>query len=67
VVNDPQLIANDGFVDVDEGALRSVNGPVTFSGVRPRDAWVPTLGQHTDEVIDELRQPKNPNAGPSAD
>ena len=30
VVADPQLLANDGFVEVDGGALRSVNGPVSF-------------------------------------
>ena len=33
VVADPQLAANDGFVDLEGGALRSVNGPVTFSGL----------------------------------
>jgi crotonobetainyl-CoA:carnitine CoA-transferase CaiB-like acyl-CoA transferase len=33
VVADPQLLANDGFVEVEGGAVRSVNGPITFSGV----------------------------------
>ena len=35
VVDDPQLAANDGFVEIDGGAAggqRSVNGPVTFPG-----------------------------------
>jgi crotonobetainyl-CoA:carnitine CoA-transferase CaiB-like acyl-CoA transferase len=59
VVVDPQLIANDGFVEV--GALgsdvtqRAVNSPVTFSGaIRGRRSHVPALGQHTDEVISKL-------------
>jgi len=55
VVRDPQLAANDGFVDLEDGALRSVNGPVTFSGVPPRQGMhVPTLGEHTDEVLAEV-------------
>ncbi len=57
VVADPQLLANDGFVEVDGGALRSVNGPVTFGGAAPardRSASVPRLGEHTDEVLAEL-------------
>ncbi|WP_426571457.1 CaiB/BaiF CoA transferase family protein [Aquihabitans sp. McL0605] len=54
VVEDPQLLANDGFIDVDGGALRSVNGPITFSGMIKREARVPGLGQHTDEVLAEL-------------
>ena len=37
VVADPQLYANDGLVDIDGGVSgttqRSVNGPVSFSGV----------------------------------
>ena len=39
VVDDPQLVANDGFVDVDGGggSLRSVNGPVTFADVARPD------------------------------
>ena len=52
VVADPQLIDNDGFVDLDGGTLRSVNGPITFSGVGERgDVNVPALGQHTEEVL----------------
>ncbi len=55
VVEDPQLLANDGFVEVDDGALRSVNGPVTFSGVTPRPAvGVPELGGDSEAVIAEL-------------
>ena len=37
VVEDPQLIANDGFLELDGGgggaAVRSVNGPISFSDV----------------------------------
>ena len=35
VVEDPQLVANDGFVTVEGGAVQSVNGPVSFSDVAP--------------------------------
>jgi crotonobetainyl-CoA:carnitine CoA-transferase CaiB-like acyl-CoA transferase len=58
VVEDPQLLANDGFVDLD--GLRSVNGPVSFGspGSRPtRSATVPHLGQHSAEVLAEWEQP----------
>jgi crotonobetainyl-CoA:carnitine CoA-transferase CaiB-like acyl-CoA transferase len=59
VIVDPQLLANDGLVEVgvsNSGTTqRSVNGPVNFSSVaRGHVAPVPTLGQHTDEVIAEL-------------
>lgn len=55
VVADPQLAANDGFVELEGGALRSVNGPVTFSGLAPAQGrHVPGLGEHTDEVLAEL-------------
>jgi crotonobetainyl-CoA:carnitine CoA-transferase CaiB-like acyl-CoA transferase len=59
VVDDPQLVANDGFLEVSAGAdgaaQRSVNGPVTFSALGPRPSPVaPTLGQHTDEVLRDL-------------
>jgi crotonobetainyl-CoA:carnitine CoA-transferase CaiB-like acyl-CoA transferase len=97
VVADPQLAANDGFVQLATGApgsddaasatgaaatdravsaadavgaagaaggpggdgvgLRSVNGPVTFSGVAaPHGARVPAVGQHTAEVLAELAE-----------
>lgn len=54
VVRDPQLLANDGLVDVDDGTIRSVNGPVTFAGVGRRPARVPRLGEHSAEVVAEL-------------
>jgi len=55
VVADPQLAANDGFVELAGGGLRSVNGPVTFSDVRAAPGvGVPALGEHTDEVLAEL-------------
>ena len=55
VVADPQLAANDGFVDHEGAALRSVNGPVTFSDApSPQGVRVPGLGEHTDEVLAEL-------------
>ena len=59
VVADPQLTANDGFVEIAAGttgeAQRSVAGPVSFTD-RPGApaAPVPALGEHTDEVLAEL-------------
>jgi crotonobetainyl-CoA:carnitine CoA-transferase CaiB-like acyl-CoA transferase len=56
VVDDPQLAANDGFLALAGGTMRSVNGPVSFSDLPAADgAEVPTLGQHTDEVLGELK------------
>jgi len=68
VVEDPQLRANGGFVEIDGGAAgghRSVNGPVSFSDApRSRVAAVPGLGQHTDEVLGERRdRPSGPPSG----
>ena len=59
VLEDPQLLANDGIVELgdDEGGprQRSVNGPVSFSDVRVRpSAPAPQLGEHTDGVLAEL-------------
>jgi crotonobetainyl-CoA:carnitine CoA-transferase CaiB-like acyl-CoA transferase len=60
VVDDAQLIANDGFVEIPPGAvdgpgLRSVNGPISFSGTTPPATRpVPAIGEHTDEVLAEL-------------
>jgi crotonobetainyl-CoA:carnitine CoA-transferase CaiB-like acyl-CoA transferase len=55
VVVDPQLLANEGFITVEGGALQSVNGPVSFSDVDPpREVAVPLLGEHTAEVLKEL-------------
>ena len=59
VVDDPQLLVNDGIVEIDGGgansAQRSVNGPVSFSDLAgTRRAPVPALGQHNDEVLGEL-------------
>jgi crotonobetainyl-CoA:carnitine CoA-transferase CaiB-like acyl-CoA transferase len=64
VVEDPQLVGNDGFVEVDGGALRSVNGPVSFSDVAPPTARVPHLGEHTEEVLAEL-EARRQNEGTS--
>jgi crotonobetainyl-CoA:carnitine CoA-transferase CaiB-like acyl-CoA transferase len=64
VVEDPQLIANDGFVTVDEGALRSVNGPVTFSDVTRGATSVPDLGQHTEEIRADIGERRSARARP---
>jgi crotonobetainyl-CoA:carnitine CoA-transferase CaiB-like acyl-CoA transferase len=59
VVVDPQLLANDGIVEIDGGdtgsVQRSVNGPVSFSGIAGRRCDpAPGLGQHTEEVLAEV-------------
>lgn len=59
VVEDAQLAANDGFLWLgggpDGGGQRTVNGPVSFSGVAaPRGRTAPRLGEHTDEVLKDL-------------
>jgi crotonobetainyl-CoA:carnitine CoA-transferase CaiB-like acyl-CoA transferase len=62
VVEDPQLLANDGIIEIEGGAMRSVNGPVSFSGMRHDPATaVPTLGGDTDEVLGELGQSADDN------
>jgi crotonobetainyl-CoA:carnitine CoA-transferase CaiB-like acyl-CoA transferase len=65
VVADSQLLANDGFVEVEGGAVRSVNGPVTFSGMVSNPATVvPQLGDHTAEVLAELSAGGRPEPRP---
>jgi len=59
VIEDPQAIAAGAFVDVpgsdNTPAHRAVNSPVRFSGHDDRPTrGVPTLGEHTDEVLREL-------------
>jgi crotonobetainyl-CoA:carnitine CoA-transferase CaiB-like acyl-CoA transferase len=61
VVTDPQLLANDGVVEIDGGrsgtVQRAVNGPVRFPDLAGgRYGAVPALGQHTDEVLGELAE-----------
>ena len=73
VVEDPQLLANDGFVEVDGGArarARSVNGPVTFSGVsrRGRSAvpgWVSTPTRCSAELAERRATGAGPALGRS--
>jgi crotonobetainyl-CoA:carnitine CoA-transferase CaiB-like acyl-CoA transferase len=61
VLEDPQLAANDGFLELDNGSDgtpgKSVNGPVSFSDlpVRPAAA-APRLGQHSEAVLGELAE-----------
>ena len=62
VVEDRQLVDNDGFVTVGGGALRSVNGPVSFSDVVAEpDRGVPRLGEHTAEVLKDLADGAGPD------
>jgi crotonobetainyl-CoA:carnitine CoA-transferase CaiB-like acyl-CoA transferase len=63
VVGDPQLRANDGLVEVDGGALTSMNGPVSFSDARPPVTRVPVLGEHTEEVLAEMADRSTASSG----
>jgi crotonobetainyl-CoA:carnitine CoA-transferase CaiB-like acyl-CoA transferase len=61
VLEDPQLLANDGIVELRDHAggptQRSVNGPVSFSDARIRpSAPAPQLGEHTAAVLAELSE-----------
>ncbi|HEY1827664.1 MAG TPA: CoA transferase, partial [Acidimicrobiales bacterium] len=60
VLADPQLAANDGFLELpdDGGPLRrSVNGPISFSDLPVGPAApAPRLGEHTEEVLGELKE-----------
>jgi crotonobetainyl-CoA:carnitine CoA-transferase CaiB-like acyl-CoA transferase len=61
VLEDPQLAATDGFLELHDAAdgtvRRSVNGPVSFSDVPVQAAaQAPRLGEHTDEVLKELAE-----------
>lgn len=56
VIADPQ--AQAGFVDMDPGdgePFRAVATPVDFEGHTVRPGPVPSLGEHTAEIVDELR------------
>jgi crotonobetainyl-CoA:carnitine CoA-transferase CaiB-like acyl-CoA transferase len=59
VLEDPQLAATDGFLELakqaDGTVGRSVNGPVSFSDLPVGPAApAPRLGEHTDAVLGEL-------------
>jgi crotonobetainyl-CoA:carnitine CoA-transferase CaiB-like acyl-CoA transferase len=60
VLADPQLAANDGFLELpDDGGppRRSVNGPISFSDLPVGPAApAPRLGEHTEEVLGELKE-----------
>ena len=62
VIADPQ--AQPGFVEMatPEGdePFRAVNSPIDFGGHAVRPGPVPALGEHTAEVLDELRRPPQP-------
>lgn len=58
VIEDPQARAAGGFVDMTprdgEEPYQAVNSPLDFDGERRRPGPVPTLGEHTTEVLDSL-------------
>jgi crotonobetainyl-CoA:carnitine CoA-transferase CaiB-like acyl-CoA transferase len=54
VVADPQVVAND-YVVMSEGDELVVGSPIRMSAAPSRiEAHVPTLGEHTDEILGEL-------------
>jgi crotonobetainyl-CoA:carnitine CoA-transferase CaiB-like acyl-CoA transferase len=57
VIDDPQ--AQAGFVEMTprdgEEPFRAVATPVDFDGHTIAAGAVPRLGEHTDEILDELR------------
>jgi crotonobetainyl-CoA:carnitine CoA-transferase CaiB-like acyl-CoA transferase len=58
VIEDPQAHACGGFVEMTpregEEPYLAVNGPLDFDGRRARPGPVPTLGEHTADVLDTL-------------
>ena len=61
VLEDPQLAANDGFLELgnetDGRSGKSVNGPVSFSDLAVRPAApAPRLGEHSEAVLAELSE-----------
>ncbi len=68
VVVDPQLLANGGVVEIEGGAMRSVNGPgdLLRCGRRPRDRGTQARGPHggdSGRVVAGHRPP--PQCGPT--
>jgi itaconate CoA-transferase len=55
-VGHEQLSARDRWTDIDSpgGPIRALRPPVLFDGLEPVMGPVPSLGQHTDAVLDEL-------------
>jgi crotonobetainyl-CoA:carnitine CoA-transferase CaiB-like acyl-CoA transferase len=55
----PQLAARGRWVEVDSpgGVIPALLPPHNLHGVSPRMGAVPALGQHTAEVLAELRSP----------
>ena len=64
VIDDPQAIAAGAFVDMvprpGEAPYRAVATPFDFEGFDVRPGTVPALGEHTDEVLAELRDDASP-------
>jgi crotonobetainyl-CoA:carnitine CoA-transferase CaiB-like acyl-CoA transferase len=57
VINDPQVRAGGGLVDVPDGPTTTTlpNTPADFHGTPCEQRWMaPELGQHTDEILAEL-------------
>ena len=58
VINDPQLVANEVFIEYDHpsvGRFRGIDSPIKLSRCTNKaKAPAPELGQHTEEVLLEL-------------
>ena len=55
-IEHPQLTSRGRWTDIDSeaGPLRALQPPVVMEGVEPAMGAVPTLGQHTQAILDEL-------------
>ncbi len=55
---DPQMLANDIFMEIDQGELGRkdvINSPIWLRGeTKTKPVRAPKLGEHTSEVLDEL-------------
>lgn len=62
MVNDPQIIHNQMIIDFehpDAGTVKTTGFPVQFSETPCKIySAPPLLGQHTDEILDEIKQKK---------
>ena len=57
VIDDPQVLAAQCFVDVPDGSggsYRSPSTPATFDNFEPILSPAPRIGEHTEEILSEL-------------
>jgi len=64
-VSHPQLVDRDRWTDIGtpHGLVRALLPPAQMSGVTPAFGPVPSVGQHTDAILDELGIDRDTIAG----